>query len=339
MSDFQFIPFLEFIAVYGFRTTFLVSLFVGLLAGAFGSLLYLRKQSLLSDVMGHSAIFGVVGAFIFATAILGINGRSINVLILGATIASFCSVWLTHWITRHSPISADTAMAVTLALFYGGGLCILHLVNYSNLPNRAGLSDYILGNAATTRAVDLYAIICLGIAVFIILTLLWKEIKITIFDPLSANLYGYKFAVIDPILTTCITIAIVAGVKSVGIILMVAFAILPAAICHQFAKSMSHMVLGSALIGAGTGGLGAYLSICAGSVPTGPIVVLLLFTLFIGAILFSPKRRYRLSGDLSAYQQTQNFTSSNTTNEVKVCTSAHFTAPPINSSNSSNSSL
>ncbi|OCA94708.1 metal ABC transporter permease [Actinobaculum suis] len=302
--DFSFIPISEFLGTYGFRTTFLAALLVGLLAGAFGSLLYLRRQSLLSDVMGHSAIFGVVGAFVFATAVLGINGQSMTVLVIGAAISGFLSVAFTHWITARTTIAPDTAMAVSLALFYGGGMCGLHMVNHSSLPNRSGLSNYIFGNAATTRASDLSTIFWFGVAILIVLVVFWKEFKVSIFDPLTAQSYGYRPAIVNGLLMTCITIAIVTGVKSVGMILMVAFAILPATVMHQFARSMSQMVLGSGLLGAAAGGIGAYLSICAGKVPTGPVVVLLLFLMFVVGLVLSPRRRGRkLSGDMQEMRE------------------------------------
>lgn len=291
MGDLHFIPITEFFSTYGYRTTFFAVVLAGLLAGVFGSLLYLRRQSLMSDVMGHSAIFGVACAFIVAEAVLGISGRSIPVLILGAAVSAFLSVWITSWISDRTPISADAAMAVSLALFYGGGLCLLYIISHSRLRGRAGLSDYIFGNAATTRAADLHTIMWLSVVVLMVLVALWKEFKICIFDPVAARMYGLRPSIVNPILMTCVTLAIVAGIKSVGMILMIAFAILPAAICHQFASSMAHMALGSGIIGALAGGVGTYLSISAGNVPTGPIVVLLLFGVFVVAIFVSPRRR------------------------------------------------
>lgn len=281
---------LEFFAVYGFRTTFLASVIVGLVAGGFGSLLYLRKQALMSDVMGHSSLLGVVAAFVFAS-VLGARGESMAVLVVGAAVSSYLAVFLTHWLVKHTVMGPDAAMATILSLFYGGGMCALHVLNRSALPNKAGISGYIFGNAATTRAFDLYTVALFGLLITAVLVALWKEFKVLCCDPQSTDLYGFRTSLLDPILLSCITVAVVVGIKSVGLILMVAFAILPAAAMHQFARSFGHMVIGSALIGGSAGGIGAYLSIGFGKVPTGPVVVLLLSLVFAGALVFSPRRR------------------------------------------------
>ncbi|MDP9805977.1 manganese/zinc/iron transport system permease protein [Trueperella bonasi] len=283
---------LDFLSVYGFRTTFFTSALVGLLAGSFGSLLYMRRQSLLSDVMGHASLAGVVGGFAVAAGIFGANGQSIAVLIAGAAISSYLAVFLVQWITERTVIGADAAMAISLSLFYGGGLSALHVLNHSSIPGKAGLSDYIFGNAATTRASDGHTIAAIALVLGLVLCAGWKEIKVAIFDPQSAELYGFKLKVINPVLTTCITVAIVSGVKAVGLILMVAFAIIPGAAMHQWARSLGQLVIGSGIIGLLAGAVGAYVSINLGRVPTGPVVVVVLFAVFVVALCTSRRPRH-----------------------------------------------
>ncbi|NYS35332.1 metal ABC transporter permease, partial [Streptococcus danieliae] len=114
-----------FLSSYTYRTMLLGTSMVGLTAGALGSYLYLHKQSLVSDVIGHSAIAGVTTAFVTATALLGIAGRSVLVLTIGALIAATAAVLVANGIARASRVGIDAAMAICLALFYGSGVVML----------------------------------------------------------------------------------------------------------------------------------------------------------------------------------------------------------------------
>lgn len=290
LAKFAFIPPTDFFSVYIYRTTFWAALSVGVFAGAFGCFLYLRKQSLASDVIGHSSLLGVVGAFVFASLWLEVNPQSMLVVTVGAAASGLAAFVLTNWITHHTPLGHDAAMAVSLSLFYGGGMTALFMLNTSSIPGRGGIGNYIFGNAATTRAVDIRTTIGIGLFITLLLVLFWKEFKIYSFDPVASTMYGFLPKIMNPLMFTTITVAIIMGIKSVGMMLMVAFAILPAAATHQFCRRLSTMVGCSALIGGLSGGLGAYISIMLGKVPTGPVVVLVLFTFFLLGILFSPKR-------------------------------------------------
>ncbi|MGV9184556.1 metal ABC transporter permease [Arcanobacterium canis] len=278
------IPLGHFFATYGFRTTFFAVLLVGFFAGGAGSFLYMRAQSLMSDVMGHSAILGVVGAFSIA-AFLGANGQSTLVVSLGAAASAFVAVALANWVVSNTPTKPDAAMAVALSLFYGGGLCAIHILNHSKIPGKAGIMSYLFGNAATVRAVDLYTVATLGAVASLVVIALWKEIALLVFDPVLSRVGGFRPRLVDGALTCVVTIAIVLGVKSVGIILVVAFALMPAAVVRPFVSSMLAMVLASSTMGALAGAAGAYISISLGNIPTGPIVVLVLFAAFLVSLL------------------------------------------------------
>lgn len=281
----------EFFGTYAFRTTAIGTILIGALAGALGAILYLRRQSLASDVVGHSSLAGVIGAFVLAT-LLGFDGRSILVLTVGGTIASVLALLLTNAIARQR-VGIDAAMAISMAIFYGGGMIGLYLVNHSTLPNRGGIDSYLFGNAATMRQVDIITVAILGGIAILALLAFWKEIKLYCFDEVAAQVQGFAPRKMEALVIISTTVAIVVGIKAVGMILVVAFAIMPPAAARQFTTSMSGLVAGSALIGGVSGLAGAYFSVTAGRVPTGPVVVLILFAVFILALVFSPRRMSR----------------------------------------------
>ncbi|EEH64377.1 ABC 3 transport family protein [Gleimia coleocanis DSM 15436] len=280
----------EFLTNYTFRTMLIGTTLIGLTSGALGCFLYLRKQSLISDVIGHSAIAGVMFAFIVATTVLGIEGRSMLVLTIGAVISATIAVLVANWVTADSRVSIDAAMAICLSLFYGVGMVLMRQITHSSLQGRGGIDKYMFGNAATLLESDLYTIGLFGGGALLVMVLLWKEFKVFTFDPVLATQLGFSPRILTPLLMGAATIAIVIGVKAVGLILMIAFAIMPAAAARQWTKRLSSMVALAALIGGVSGALGSFLSVNMGKVPTGPIVVIILFVIFLLSITFAPER-------------------------------------------------
>ncbi|WP_353066358.1 metal ABC transporter permease [Arcanobacterium hippocoleae] len=289
------IPLGDFWATYSFRVMTVGTILVGLFAGALGSILYVRKQSLVSDVIGHSAIAGIVGAFVIAS-LLGGDGQSILILTIGATISGLLAVVTTNLIAEKSKVGLDAAMAISLAIFYGGGMVALRLLSFSNFSGRSGISQYLFGNAATMRQIDVLTVGILGVLALIVVIVFWKEIAMFAFDPVGSRAAGFSGNVLNAIVTLCATIGIVIGVKSVGVVLMVAFAIIPAAAARQWTDDLRVLVAAAGCIGAFAGGLGSYLAVSIGKVPTGPIIVVILSLILAISLIFSPHR------SLLAYQ-------------------------------------
>jgi manganese/zinc/iron transport system permease protein len=281
---------LDFLANFTFRTMAIGTTLIGATSGALGTFLYLRKQSLISDVIGHSAIFGVMVAFVVASTVFGINGRSMVVLTIGAVVCSTLSALLANWIASVSQLRIDAAMVISLSIFYGAGMVMLQRIVHSSLPNRGGIDKYMFGNAATLGTGDIFAIGMFSTLAIGVMLLLWKEFKVFTFDPVLAQSIGFSPRILGPVLAIATTIAVVIGVKAVGLVLMIAFAIMPAAAARQWVHHLWSMVAVSSTIGGGAGLVGSYVAVNFGKVPTGPVVVLILFAVFTFSLLFAPER-------------------------------------------------
>ena len=118
----------------------------------------------------------------------------------------------------------------------------------------------------------------------------WKEFTLRSFDPDHSTVLGFRARTIDTLMFVTIVIATVIGVKAVGLVLMVAFVVTPPAAARQWTRTLPSMVALSAVIGGVGSGVGAYLSIVLGKVPTGPLIVLTLFAIFLVSLLFAPRR-------------------------------------------------
>ncbi|MGO1435600.1 MAG: metal ABC transporter permease [Canibacter sp.] len=281
---------LEFLSNHTYRMVFFGTMTIGLVAGALGSFAYLRKQSLISDVISHAALPGTLLAFLAAVVVFGADGRNMVTLIFGAVIIGTIAVLFANGVTRASKIRIDTAMAVALTIFFGAGMLLMRIIANGHFAGKGGIQDYLFGNASVITISDLTTSITVGAIALSLMIVFWKEFALRTFDPDHSTVLGFKAQTVDTLMFTTIVIATVIGVKAVGLVLMVAFVVTPPAAARQWTRTLPSMVTLSAVFGSVGSGAGAYLSIVLGKVPTGPLIVITLFVIFVISLLFSPRR-------------------------------------------------
>lgn len=280
----------DFFANHTFRMVFFGTSIIGLVAGSLGAFAYLRKQSLISDVISHAALPGTLMAFLISVVAFGADGRNMLGLIVGAVVVGTLAVQLANYITRVSKIRIDTAMAVILAIFFGVGMLLMRIITNGVFPGKGGIQDYLFGNASVITYADLTTSVVVGSLALGLMLVFWKEFALRTFDPDHSTVLGFSARIVDALMFTTIVIATVIGVKAVGLVLMVAFVVTPPASARQWTKTLPSMVALSGMIGAVGSGVGAYFSIVLGNVPTGPLIVLTLFAIFLVSVFFAPGR-------------------------------------------------
>lgn len=281
---------LDFFADHTYRMVFFGTMTIGLVAGALGAFAYLRKQSLISDVVSHAALPGALLAFLAAVLVFGVDGRNMLGLIIGAVALGTLAALTTNIVTRVSKIRIDTAMAVALTVYFGVGMLLMRMISNGDFSGKGGIQDYLFGNASVITVADLATSIAVGALALALMLAFWKEFALRTFDPEYARVLGFRGRTVDTLMFTTIVIATVIGVKAVGLVLMVAFVVTPPAAARQWASTLPGMVVLSGTFGALGSGIGAYLSIAIGRVPTGPLIVLALFGIFVVSLLFAPRR-------------------------------------------------
>lgn len=280
---------LDVLTDHTYRMVTLGTMSIGMVAGALGCFAYLRRQSLVSDLVSHAALPGSLLAFLAAVAV-GADGRSMIALVLGAAVVGTLAVLVANSVTRASTLGIDTAMVVVLTLFFGAGTLLMRVIANSRLPGKGGIQDYLLGNASVITVADLVTSLGAGALAVAALVVFWKELVLRAFDPELATVLGFRAGALDALMFAAIAIATVIGVKTVGLVLTVAFVVTPPAAARQWTVSLGGMVVLAGLIGALGSGVGAYLSIALGKVPTGPVVVLVLGAILLVSLLASPRR-------------------------------------------------
>jgi len=275
---------LEFFTDYTLRTVAGGSALLGLVAGALGAFAVLRRQSLLGDAVSHAALPGIVLAFMIT------GSKTPLVLVLGAALSGWAASLLVMLVVRSTRIKMDTALGLMLSTFFGLGMVLLSLIQRSAGAGMAGLDRFLFGQAATLVGEDLITMAGLGIGVLFVLVLLWKEFKLLSFDPAFAGALGFPVRTLNIMLTTLLVIAVVTGLQTVGVVLMSAMIVAPAAAARQWTDRLGVLVVLAGLFGAISGFVGAVLSSLVPRLPTGPTIILTITAITLASLLFAPDR-------------------------------------------------
>lgn len=258
--------------------------FLGTVSGALGTYAVLRRQSLMGDAISHAALPGIAFAFLLT------GTKTHLLLILGATIAGWVGTVIIMAIVKLTRIKYDSALALILSTFFGFGLVLHTLIQRSGNANQAGLDTFLFGQAATMLKRDVVTIGILGGIALIIMLILWKELKLLIFDEGFAASIGLPIKRLDVLLTSLLVIAIVIGLQAVGAVLMSAMIVAPAVAARQWTDRFSLMVFFAAIFGAFSGVIGAIISSSGSHIPTGPTIILTATLFVLISITFAPNR-------------------------------------------------
>jgi len=269
---------------YTLRNVALGSAILGIVGGVLGSFALLRRQGLVGDALAHAALPGICLAFMLTGA------RTPIVLMLGAAISGWIGTLLILRIVRDTRLSEDTALGVILTVFFGLGIVLLTQIQHSDNANQAGLDHYLFGQAATLVSEDVRTMAVVGGIALAIVGLLFKEMKLLAFDPEFAASIGFPTDRLSILLTSSIVLAVVIGLQTVGVVLMAAMLVGPAAAARQWTNRLGVMVVLAGVFGAAAGATGAMISVSARQIPTGPMIVLCVTALVIISLLFAPER-------------------------------------------------
>ena len=274
---------------YNTRLVVLCTLLLGCACGMIGSFLLLRKRSLMGDTLSHATLPGVGIAFIISVLIGG-DEKSLPLLLAGATITGLIGCFCVQFIRHNSRIKDDAAMGIVLSVFFGAGVALLGIIQTMPEGSAAGLESFIYGKTASMVLQDFRLLVLVTSFVIITSIVLFKEFRMLCFDQGYAASQGWPVKRLDLILLFLVTLVTVAGLQAVGLILVIALLITPAAAARFWTDRLDQMLLLSGLVGALSGWLGASMSALAPRLPAGALIVLVAAGFFILSLLFGSKR-------------------------------------------------
>lgn len=279
-------PWLEFFTFPSINVFYVLvgCIVLGASSATVGSFTFLRKRSLIGDALSHAALPGVCMAFLLT------GTKDPLVILLGATASCWIGALSVEWIVRNTRCKEDSALGIVLTVFFGIGILLLTHIQQTGSAAQSGLDKFLFGQAASLIGRDLAVILGVGLLICISILFGYKELKVISFDPDFAAAIGLPRSLIDAGMATLVVLGVAVGLQAVGVVLMAALLVTPAAAARYWTDRLHKMILLSALFGALSGMLGAYVSYLSPRMPTGPWMVVAVSSLFVVSLLFAPDK-------------------------------------------------
>lgn len=249
------------------------SIIVGVISGVIGSFIILRGMALMGDAISHAVLPGVAISFM-----LNIN------FFYGAVFTGLLTALGIGYVNQNSRIKSDSSIGIVFTAAFALGVILI-----AKAQTAQDLTQILFGNVLAVTNADMYLTLSIGIIVLLIVFLFYKELLITSFDETMAKVYGLPTKFIYYVIMTLLTLVTVASLKTVGVVLVVAMLITPAATAYLLTNRLSTMIGLAALFGALSSIIGIYISFKY-NLQTGPLIVLVATAFFALTFYFSPNQ-------------------------------------------------
>lgn len=268
------VEFLHALGHYNFlQSALMAAIMVGIMSGIIGSFIILRGMSLMGDAISHSVLPGVAVAYM-----LGVN------LMIGATTFGVIAALLIGFVASNSKLKNDTAIGIVFSAFFALGFILISMAESST-----NLHHILFGNVLAVSDSDLLSTFVVLAIVIVFVFALFKELQITSFDEVFAKSYGLNTSIIHYGLMIILTLVTVSALQTVGIILIVAMLITPAATAFLWTNRLVYMLFVSSGVGAIASIVGLYLSYTM-NWASGPAIVLVAAIIFLVSFVIAPKQ-------------------------------------------------
>ncbi len=249
---------------------------VGIVCAVVGTYVVLRKMAFIGAGISHSAFGGVALGYL-----VGLDPIGVAIPFCLATAMAI------GWVSRKGRVSEDTAIGIAFASTMALGALFIGLK-----PGYVDLFGYLFGSILAVTTSDLWLILGLSLGVIAVVALLFKELLFISFDEEMAAVSGLPVRLLYFLLLGMMALTVIISIKIVGIILVEALLIIPAAAAYQLTSKFGRMMGLAVLIGVVSGVAGLFFSYWW-DIPSGATIVLTAGAIFVGCFALSPKRRRR----------------------------------------------
>ncbi len=274
---------------YNTRVVVAGTTLLGLAAGLIGTFLVLRRRALLSDTLSHATLPGIALAFMVMTLATG-DGKRLPGLIIGAAVFAVIGTLSVLAIQRFSRLKDDAALGIVLSVYFGLGIALMGMATRMDAGNAAGLSSFIYGKTASMLFSDAMLIAITALIAALACLFFFKEFSLICFDADYGRTQGWPVARLDFLMMALVVLVTVIGLQAVGLILVVALLIIPAASARFWTHQLRMLLLLSGIFGALSGFLGAGISALMANLPAGAVIVLAASFFFVLSLFFGSTR-------------------------------------------------
>ncbi|MEN9935718.1 MAG: hypothetical protein RLZZ387_2297 [Chloroflexota bacterium] len=260
---------------FGFiRTALLAATIVGVTCATLGVYVVLRRMAFIGDALSHTALPGVVAAYL--------NGWN---LFAGAVVAGLLTALGIGWFSRRHAVREDTAIGVLFTGMFALGILLI-----STVRSFRDFTHILFGNILGVSPGDLAILAVIAAGILITLAVFHKELELTSFDPAHAEAIGIRADRLRTLLLVLLALAVVSSIQVVGVVLTSALLVTPAAAASLVTKRLPLMMLVSALVAVGSGAVGLFVSYYL-EVSSGAAIVLSCTACFGAAWIWHATRR------------------------------------------------
>lgn len=278
---------LEFFRDHGTTIRAVVALtLVASVCSVVGCFIILRRMAFLADALAHSMLAGVVVGYLTMKIAFGIEASAPG-MIVGALIAGMLTAALIGFVTKVSRVKQDTAIGIMYTgIFALGGF----LATYKPLASQVhvDLYHFVVGNVLSVTDTDMWTLTVVVILVMGAVLFFYRQLKLVAFDPVMAAAIGIPVLMVDYLLTGCASLVVVWGVGIVGVVLVVALIVTPAATAYLIHDRLDRMISTSVIVSVISSWMGYALATWTEVAP-GPAIVLVGTLVFLATLIVSPK--------------------------------------------------
>lgn len=260
---------------YGFMArALLAAIMVGIICPVVGAYMVLKGLSFFGDALAHSILPGVVLTFLFGWP-----------LALGAMISALVAAFLIGVISQRSSLQEDTAIGIVFAGAFALGVAMISTAS----SYAVDLTHILFGDVLAVSSTDLWVMLVLGLIVLGAIVAFYKEFLVLTFDPVLALVLRLPATALRYLLLGVIALTVVTSLQTVGIALVLAMLVTPAATAQLLTRRLPPMMMVAALLGVFANVTGLYISYYL-NIASGPTMVLVSTLLFGLVFLFAPGR-------------------------------------------------
>ena len=252
----------------------LAVMLVGVVSAVVGAFVVVRGMAFIGDALAHSSFAGVAIAFALGTSIY-----------LGALVAAVATALGIAFISQRGRLRFDTTIGVLFVGAFALGIAIVSLQeNYT-----VDLFSFVFGQVLGVSWGDLALMAAMGLAVIALVAAFYKELLFTAYDPTVAAAAGIPTRLMEYGLLALIAVSTVVALQAVGIVLVIAMLVTPAATASLLVRRLHHIIFVGVALSLVSSIIGLYVSYHAG-IATGASIVLVATALFTVALLLAPRR-------------------------------------------------
>lgn len=275
------------VIVSNYPLQMLTSFISGVTCALIGCFIILRRMALIGDALAHAILPGVVIAFIIANHWPVLLTSTLLPLVLfgGAIITGILTSLLIGFIQEHSRAKEDSSIGIAFTFFFAIGVILI-----SQLPRGThfDLQCFLFGEPLAVEALDFWMMLAVGILVFATIVVFYRPFLAASFDPVMAVAIGINVTLVHYLMMILLSATVVAGLRAVGVIMVVAMLIAPGLTAYQLTNRLPSMLILAGCFG-GLSAIGGYILAFWQNWPTGPAITVFAGSFFFLAMIFSPQ--------------------------------------------------